>query len=93
MGCGVHGDHPVRDLATGRINIGVLNQSYRFDTVEGTALTATHVAVPEGYILGFENKEDKVLGFQFHMESAPGPQDNVSLFDRFIAMMEEQNNA
>ena len=93
MGCGVHGDHPVRDLATGRINIGVLNQSYRFDTVEGTELTPTHVAVPEGYILGFENRRDKVMGVQFHMESAPGPQDNVGLFDRFIEMMEEQSNA
>ena len=93
MGCGVHGDHPVRDLATGRINIAVLNQSYRFDTVDGTPLTPTHVAVPEGYVLGFENREDRVLGFQFHMESAPGPQDNVNLFDRFINMMEGQDNA
>ena len=93
MGCGVHGDHPVRDIATGRINIAVLNQSYRFDSVEGTSLVPTHAAVPEGYILGFENRGDKVIGFQFHMESAPGPQDNVYLFDRFIEMMEEQHNA
>ena len=93
MGCGVHGDHPVRDLATGRINIAVLNQSYRFDTVEGTSLVPTHAAVPEGYVLGFENRADRVIGFQFHMESAPGPQDNVYLFDRFIEMMEEQQNA
>jgi carbamoyl-phosphate synthase small subunit len=93
MGCGVHGDHPVKDLATGRINIAVLNQSYRFDSVEDTPLVPTHVAVPEGYILGFENREDKVIGFQFHMESAPGPQDNVNLFDRFIEMMEDKSNA
>lgn len=93
MGCGIHGDHPVKDLETGRINIGVLNQSYRFDTVEGTELTPTHVTVPEGYVVGFENKKDKVFGIQFHMESAPGPQDNIYLFDKFIKMMEEQNNA
>jgi carbamoyl-phosphate synthase small subunit len=93
MGCGMHGDHPVRDLASGRINIAVLNQTYRFDTVDGTALTPTHVLVPEGYVLGFENKEDKVLGFQFHLESAPGPLDNIHLFDKFIQMMEEPCNA
>ncbi|MBQ1865436.1 MAG: glutamine-hydrolyzing carbamoyl-phosphate synthase small subunit [Bacteroidales bacterium] len=93
MGCGMHGDHPVKDLATGRINIAVLNQTYRFDTVEGTALTPTHILVPEGYVLGFENREDKVLGVQFHMESAPGPLDNVHLFDKFIQMMEEQRHA
>ena len=93
MGCGMHGDHPVKDLATGRINIAVLNQTYRFDTVEGTALTPTHILVPEGYVLGFENREDKVMGVQFHMESAPGPLDNVHLFDKFIQMMEEQRHA
>jgi carbamoyl-phosphate synthase small subunit len=93
MGCGMHGDHPVKDLATGRINIAVLNQTYRFDTVEGTGLTPTHVLVPEGYVLGFENPEDKVFGVQFHLESAPGPQDNVYLFDKFIVMMEGQCHA
>ena len=93
MGCGMHGDHPVRDLASGRINIAVLNQTYRFGSMEGTRLTPTHVLVPEGYVLGFENKEDKVYGVQFHLESAPGPQDNVCLFDKFIQMMEECNHA
>ena len=93
MGCGKHGDYPVRDLASGRINIAVLNQTYRFDTVEGTGLTPTHVLVPEGYVLGFENKADRISGVQFHLESAPGPQDFVYLFDKFIQMMEEQHHA
>jgi len=93
MGCGVHGDHPVRDCATGRINIAVLNQTYRIDSLEGTALSPTHVTVPEGYVAGFENKADKVFGVQFHLESAPGPQDNLDLFDKFIKMMEEPDNA
>ena len=93
MGCGMHGDHPVRDLATGRIHIAVLNQTYRFDSLEGTALTPTHVLVPEGFVLGFENREDKVFGIQFHMESAPGPLDYVNLFDKFIQMMEGPKNA
>lgn len=93
MGCGMHGDHPVRDLATGRINIAVLNQTYRFGSVEGTGLTPTHVLVPEGYVLGFRNAEDRVFGVQFHLESAPGPQDNVCLFDEFINMMEEPCHA
>lgn len=93
MGCGMHGDHPVKDVKTGRINIAILNQSYRFDSVDGTALTPTHITVPEGYVVGFENREDKVLGVQFHLESAPGPQDNIDIFDRFIEMMEGQSNA
>ena len=93
MGCGIHGDHPVRDCATGRIHIAVLNQTYCFETVAGTALKPTHVLVPEGYVAGFENQADKVFGVQFNLESAPGPQDLVSLFDQFIKMMEDQQNA
>ena len=93
MGCGIHGDHPVRDCATGRINVAVLNQSFCFQTVEGTALTPTHVLVPEGHVVGFENKEDRVLGVQFNPESAPGPLDNIGLFDTFIQLMEDQKNA
>jgi len=93
MGCGVHGDHPVRDLSNGRIGTAVLNQSFRIDSVEGTGLTPTHVAVPEGYVVGFEQKEDKIMAIQFQIESAPGPQDFVSLTDKFIEMMEENRNA
>ena len=83
----------MKDLATGRINIAVLNQTYRFDTVDGTGLVPTHVLVPEGCVLGFENTEDMVIGVQFHLESAPGPLDNVHLFDKFILMMEGLRNA
>lgn len=92
-GCGIHGDHPIRDLANGRIGIGVLNQSCCFRSVEGTGLTPTHVTVPEGYVAGFENAADKVLGFQFQPEAAPGPRDFIQLTDKFINMMEEQQDA
>ncbi len=92
-GCGLHGDHPVLDLSTCRINIAVLNQTYAFKSVDGTSLHATHVLVPENYVVGFEDGKDRVLGIQFHMESAPGPQDFVYLFDKFIQMMEEEKNA
>ncbi|MBP5721762.1 MAG: glutamine-hydrolyzing carbamoyl-phosphate synthase small subunit [Bacteroidales bacterium] len=93
LGCGIHGDHPVRDLATGRIGIGVLNQSYCFRSLEGTGLTPTHVTVPEGYVTGFESLSDKVFGVQFQLEAAPGPRDFIGLIDKFIAMMEEQQDA
>lgn len=93
MGCGMHGDHPVREASTGRINVAILNQSWCFDSVEGTDLTPTHFLVPEGCVEGFENTRDMVAGVQFHLEGAPGPQDNVKIFDRFIQMMEERSNA
>lgn len=91
--CGLHGDHPVKDLATGRINIGVLDQSFCVTSLEGTRLNATHTVVPEGCIVGFECPEDKVLSVQFQPEAAPGPADNIEVFDRFVKMMEEERNA
>jgi len=93
MGCGVHGDHPVKDLSTGRTAIAVMNQSVRFDSVEGTALTPTHISVPEAYVEGFCNSAEMVSGVQFNFDAAPGPQDFREIIDGFIKMMEEKRNA
>ena len=93
LGCGIHGDHPVRDLATGRIGIAVLNQTFAVGTVEGLDLVPTHVTVPEGYVVGFENRKDQLFSVQFHAEAAPGPRDFTSLFDTFIQRMEERRDA
>ncbi|MBO4670428.1 MAG: carbamoyl phosphate synthase small subunit [Bacteroidales bacterium] len=93
LGCGIHGDHPVRDLQSGRIGTAVLNQTWCFPTVDGTSLTATHVTVPEGYVVGFENAEDRVLGCQFQVEAGPGPHDFMPVIDKFIKMMEDHKNA
>ena len=47
----------------------------------------------DGTIEGVECAEDKVFSVQYHPESAPGPQDSTYLFDKFIKMMEEYQNA
>jgi len=93
MGCGVHGDHPVKDLSSGRTSIGVLNQSICFNSIEGTPLSATHISVPEGFVQGFVNKEKMVSGVQFNFDAAPGPEDFREIIDGFIKMMEDKCNA
>lgn len=93
LGCGFHGDHPVRDLSTGRINIAVLNQSYGYSSLEGTGLVPTHALVPENLVVGFRNDNDNIFAVQFLFESAPGPKDNVCLIDKFVKMMEDNCNA
>lgn len=90
------GNHPVRNLETGKIEITSQNHSYAVDadSLKSTALTATHINLLDNTIEGVSNKTDKVFSVQYHPESAPGPQDSAYLFDRFIEMMqEEQNNA
>ena len=85
------GNHPVRDLTTGRIEITSQNHSYavRAESLEGTGLAATHVNLLDGTIEGVSCARDRVFSVQYHPESAPGPQDSGYLFDRFIDLLAE----
>lgn len=89
------GNHPVRNLENDKIEITSQNHSYAVDadSLKGTDLTVTHINLLDNTIEGVKCDKDKVFSVQYHPESAPGPQDSAYLFDRFIEMMEEQNNA
>ena len=84
------GNHPVKDLKTGRIEITSQNHSYAVDdkSVEGTGLSVSHINLLDNTVEGLCSDEDKVFSVQYHPESAPGPQDSTYLFDRFIENME-----
>lgn len=86
------GNHPVRDIRTGKIEITSQNHSYAvdMDTLTGTGLSVSHINVLDGTIEGLYNREDKVFSVQYHPESAPGPQDSCYLFGRFTDMMRER---
>lgn len=85
------GNHPVKNLETGRIEITSQNHSFAVDraSLEGTGLTLTHVNLLDDTAEGICCKEDQIFSVQYHPESAPGPQDSAYLFDQFIAMMEQ----
>ena len=85
------GNHPVKNLETGKIEITSQNHSYAVATesLAGTPLTVTHINLLDQTIEGIECDKDAVFSVQYHPESAPGPQDSAYLFDRFIRMMEE----
>lgn len=85
------GNHPVKDLATGKIEMTSQNHSYAVDaeSVKGTPLQITHINLLDHTVEGIACPQDRVFSVQYHPESAPGPQDSGHLFDRFIAMMEE----
>lgn len=89
------GNHPVRNLQTGKIEITSQNHSYAVDisSLENTALTVTHINLLDQTVEGVSCDRDRVFSVQYHPESAPGPQDSAYLFDRFIKLMEEQKNA
>ena len=84
------GNHPVQDLATGRIEITSQNHSYAVDTesLAGTPLTVTHKNLLDNTVEGVACEADRAFSVQYHPESSPGPQDSAYLFDRFLGLME-----
>ncbi|MBR2532293.1 MAG: glutamine-hydrolyzing carbamoyl-phosphate synthase small subunit [Lachnospiraceae bacterium] len=89
------GNHPVKDLETGRIEITSQNHSYAVDeeSLAGTPLVVTHRNLLDGTVEGIRCEADRVFSVQYHPESAPGPQDSAHLFDRFIHLMEESGRS
>lgn len=84
------GNHPVKDLTTGKIEITSQNHSYavKEETLEGTGLAVTHVNVLDDTVEGMEHRDDLVFSVQYHPESCPGPQDSRYLFARFTQNMD-----
>ena len=83
------GNHPVKELKTGKVLITAQNHGYAVDpeSIKKTPLTVTHINLLDNTVEGLECKKDKIISVQFHPESAPGPQDTIYLFDRFIQMI------
>lgn len=86
------GNHPVKDLRTGRIEITSQNHSYavKADSLPGTGLSVSHVNVLDQTVEGLFCEEDGMFSVQYHPESAPGPQDSTHLFCEFAALMESK---
>lgn len=83
------GNHPVKNLETGKIEMTSQNHSYAVDpeSIKSTELEITHINLLDKTVEGVECKADKVFSVQYHPESAPGPQDSHYLFDKFLENM------
>ncbi len=83
------GNHPVRDVASGRAFITSQNHGYVVtrDSVDPAVAEISHVNVNEGSVEGLRYVRPDCFTVQFHPEAAPGPQDTENLFDRFVDMM------
>jgi carbamoyl-phosphate synthase small subunit len=84
------GNHPVKDLATGRVYISSQNHGYVVDTdkLDPAIATPAFVNVNDGTNEGLNYTGKNIFTVQFHPEACCGPQDSGYLFDRFIDMME-----
>jgi carbamoyl-phosphate synthase small subunit len=89
MKFGHHGaNHPVQDIATGRVMISSQNHGFAVD--EATLppnLQATHRSLFDGSLQGIRRSDRPAFSFQGHPEASPGPHDVAPLFDQFIELI------
>lgn len=100
-GCDTHkmkyghrgGNHPVRDLKTGRVYISSQNHGYVVDTdrLDPAVAVPAFINVNDGTNEGLAYTGKNIFTVQYHPEACPGPQDSRYLFDRFIRMMKGEN--
>ncbi|AIL32238.1 glutamine-hydrolyzing carbamoyl-phosphate synthase small subunit [Basilea psittacipulmonis] len=89
MKTGHHGgNHPVQELATGKVFITSQNHGFAVDaaTLPSNA-RQTHISLFDGTLQGFELTDAPAFCFQGHPEASPGPHEIVVLFDKFIELM------
>ncbi|PZS17220.1 MAG: carbamoyl phosphate synthase small subunit [Acidimicrobiales bacterium] len=81
------GNHPVRRLATGAVEITSHNHSYAVaeDSLEGTEIS--HIDLNDGVVEGIRAPGQRAFGVQYHPEAGPGPHDARYLFEEFRALM------
>ncbi len=90
MKFGHHGaNHPVLDIASGRVLISSQNHGFAVDPATLPAhLEATHRSLFDGTLQGIRRTDAPAFSFQGHPEASPGPHDMRPLFDHFLRMME-----
>ncbi len=88
------GNHPVKDLATGRVYISSQNHGYVVDTdkLDKSVATPAFINVNDGTNEGLDYTGKNIFTVQFHPEACCGPQDSGYLFDRFIDRMNHAQN-
>ncbi|MDO8716075.1 MAG: glutamine-hydrolyzing carbamoyl-phosphate synthase small subunit [Dehalococcoidales bacterium] len=82
------GNHPVKELATGRVHITAQNHGYAVDPDSlKDGLEVSHINLNDGTVEGVRHKEMPIFAIQYHSEASPGPLDNTYLFEEFIKML------
>ena len=86
------GNHPVKDIRNGKIEITSQNHSYAVDdkSIPKDELKISHINLLDNTVEGLYSDKNKVFSVQYHPESAPGPCDSAYLFNRFTELMKSK---
>ena len=86
-------NHPVREIATGRVHITAQNHGY---AVDGDTLPSdvevSHVNLNDGTVEGLRHRSLPIMSIQYHSEASPGPRDNEYLFDQFLKLVSDAHS-
>ncbi|MCX8175341.1 MAG: glutamine-hydrolyzing carbamoyl-phosphate synthase small subunit [Candidatus Micrarchaeota archaeon] len=82
------GNHPVLDIAAGKVAITTQNHGFAVDekSLPGE-FVVTHRNLIDGTVEGIAHRELPIFAVQYHPEANPGPCDSKGLFDRFVGML------
>ncbi len=82
-------NQPVKEIETGKVHISSHNHGYAVDeaSLKGLPLEVTQRSVNDGTVEGMRHMELPIYSIQYHPEAAPGPDDNLYLFDEFLRLM------
>jgi carbamoyl-phosphate synthase small subunit len=85
------GNHPVKDLNTGKVHITVQNHGFcvDIDSLPKDDIEITHINLNDQTLEGIKHKKLPIFSVQFHPEAGPGPHDARYMFDNFVNMMEQ----
>jgi carbamoyl-phosphate synthase small subunit len=86
------GNHPVKDLKTGKVALTSQNHGYAVDekSLTGSRLQVTHMAINDGTVEGLKHLDFPAFTVQYHPEASPGPEDSNYLFDDFLQLMKDE---
>ena len=83
------GNHPVKDLRSGRVEITAQNHGFAVDpdSLSDNDVEFTHINLNDQTLEGFRHRREPIIAVQYHPEAAPGPHDSFYLFSDFMALM------
>jgi carbamoyl-phosphate synthase small subunit len=89
------GNHPVKDLKTGKVAITAQNHGFNVDmgSIPDKNVVMTHVNLYDNTAEGLEHKKLRLFSVQYHPEAGPGPHDARYLFERFIKLMDGKSRS
>ena len=85
------GNHPVKQIATGKVEITAHNHNFAVDpdSMKQSEVELTHVDLNDNTLEGMRHRSYPLFSVQYHPEAAPGPHDSYYLFTDFVKMMDD----